>query len=55
MMGKALDERPKSKAPEIAIPMPATVPVYLTYLTVTRSKDGVAILPDVYGLDQAKK
>lgn len=55
MMGKALDERPKSKAPEIAIPMPAPVPVYLTYLTVTRSKNGIAIRPDVYGLDQAKK
>ena len=55
MMGKALDDRPKSKAPEIAIPMAATVPVYLTYLTVMRSKNGVAIRPDVYGLDQAKK
>lgn len=55
MMGKALDDRPKSKAPEIAIPMAATVPVYLTYLTVMRSKDGVSIRPDVYGLDQPKK
>jgi len=55
MMGKALDDRPKTKAPEIAIPMPATVPVYLTYLTVMRTKSGVAIRPDVYGLDQAKR
>lgn len=55
MMGQALDDRPKSKSPEFAIPMSATVPVYLTYLTVMRSKDGVSIRPDVYGLDQPKK
>ncbi len=55
MMGKALDEKPKTKAPEIAIPMPAPVPVYLTYLTVARSKSGIVIRPDVYGLDRAKR
>lgn len=56
MMGKALDDKPKSRPPEVAIPMPATVPVYLTYLTVTRDKDGhIAMLPDIYGRDTVKR
>lgn len=56
MMGKALDDRPKSSIPEFAIPMPATVPVYLTYLTVTRDKAGrIAMLPDIYGHDTVER
>jgi murein L,D-transpeptidase YcbB/YkuD len=49
MMGKSFGV--KSKAPEQAVALPAPVPVYLTYLTATTTKKGVALLDDVYGRD----
>ncbi|HUD30915.1 MAG TPA: L,D-transpeptidase family protein [Novosphingobium sp.] len=52
MMGKAFGV--KTKAPEQAVPLPAPVPVYLTYLTATPTKKGVALLDDVYGRDGRK-
>lgn len=42
---------PKSKAAEQPVALPVSVPVYLTYLTVAPSKNGVEKLPDVYGFD----
>jgi murein L,D-transpeptidase YcbB/YkuD len=49
MMGKSFGT--KSEAPEQAVPLPAPVPVYLTYLTATAGTKGVALLADVYGRD----
>lgn len=40
-----------SGAPEQHEPLPAPVPVYLTYLTVSPQGGGVRFLPDVYGRD----
>jgi murein L,D-transpeptidase YcbB/YkuD len=40
-----------SKAPEQAIPLPAPVPVYLTYFTATPTTDGFDSLKDVHGQD----
>lgn len=54
MMGKGLRKQAKQAGPEQPIPMTATVPVYLTYITVVPTKQGIGILPDVYGLDQMK-
>lgn len=50
MMGKPLDL--KSKGVEQAVPLPVPVPVYLTYLTATHTKKGIAFLDDVYGRDE---
>lgn len=50
MMGKAYGA--KGKAPEQAVPLPAPVPVYLTYLTATQTKKGFALLDDVYKRDR---
>ena len=41
----------KSSAPEQAVPLPAEVPVYLTYLTPVATERGVAFRQDVYGRD----
>ena len=38
-------------APEQYVPLPRPVPVYLTYLTVVPTADGVQFLPDDYGRD----
>jgi len=40
-----------SDAPEQYVPLPRPVPVYLTYLTVVPTADGVQFLPDDYGRD----
>ena len=53
-LGRWLMQRPidtKSKAPEQAVPLPAQVPVYLTYITAVATERGVAFRPDVYGRD----
>lgn len=50
MLGKPVTT--KSREPEQAIPLPVPVPVYLTYLTATTTKKGLALLDDVYGLDR---
>lgn len=50
MMGKAFDRH--GKGPEQPVVMPAPVPVYLTYLTATATRSGVALLTDVYGRDR---
>lgn len=41
-----------SSRPELEVALPAPVPVFLTYLTVSPRPDGtIAYAPDVYGLD----
>lgn len=50
MLGKRL--KVNGKEPEQAIPLPASVPVYLTYLTATSTKKGIALLDDIYGRDK---
>ena len=53
-LGKWLFGRPlptSRKIPEQAIPLPAPVPVYLTYFTPTPTKNGFGFLKDVYGRD----
>lgn len=52
MLGKPVTT--KSKDPEQAMPLPVAVPVYLTYLTATGTKKGVALLDDVYGRDGSR-
>ena len=37
--------------PEQTIPLPKPVPIYMTYLTVAASPNGVVFRPDPYGLD----
>lgn len=51
MMGKTLSARAKKAPPEDAVPLSASVPVYLTYITVVPTADGVGILPDIYSRD----
>ncbi|TPG39019.1 L,D-transpeptidase [Sphingomonas koreensis] len=54
VLGKWLLEKPVGNAggkPEQAVPLPVSVPVYLTYITAMPSKTGVAFRPDVYGRD----
>jgi murein L,D-transpeptidase YcbB/YkuD len=41
----------ESSQPEQYIPLPKPVPIYLTYLTVAASPNGVTFRPDPYGLD----
>ena len=41
-----------SSRPEQIIPLPRPVPVYMTYLTVAPSANGVVFRPDPYGLDR---
>jgi murein L,D-transpeptidase YcbB/YkuD len=43
---------PSSVEPEQHVPLPRPVPVYLTYLTVQPTADGVRFLDDVYGRDE---
>ena len=42
---------PVTGQPEQIIPLPRPVPIYLTYLTVAASPNGVTFRPDPYGLD----
>ena len=42
---------PQSSVPEQRINLPRPVPVYLTYLTVEPSQNGVVFRPDRYGWD----
>ena len=55
MMGKALAERAKKAGAEEPMPFAAPVPVYLTYITTLPAKDGVRMLPDVYGIEQTRR
>ena len=53
-LGKWLFGKPlptSLKSPEQAIPLPAPVPVYLTYFTATPTRKGIGFLKDVYGRD----
>lgn len=43
---------PPASALEQTIELPRPVPIYLTYLTVAKSGDGVVFRPDAYGLDE---
>jgi murein L,D-transpeptidase YcbB/YkuD len=49
LLGRSIANR--SGEPEHAVPLPVPVPVYLTYITATATKSGVAFRPDVYGRD----
>ncbi|MBB4860397.1 murein L,D-transpeptidase YcbB/YkuD [Novosphingobium chloroacetimidivorans] len=54
LLGRWLLQRPVPTATrqrEQAVPLPLQVPVYLTYLTATGDKTGLAFRPDVYGRD----
>ena len=42
---------PQSSTPEQRIDLPRPVPVYMTYLTVEPSQNGVVFRPDRYGFD----
>ncbi len=44
-----------SAAPETHVGLKAPVPVFLTYLTVKPGSDGLAYVPDVYGMDGANE
>lgn len=52
MMGKSYVK--PGKQPESPVALPARVPVYMTYLTVTATKSGIALLDDVYGRDERR-
>jgi murein L,D-transpeptidase YcbB/YkuD len=41
----------QTSQPEQVIPLPRPVPIYLTYLTVAASPNGVTFRPDPYGFD----
>jgi L,D-transpeptidase YcbB len=41
----------ESSQPEQYIPLPKAVPIYLTYLTVAATPNGVTFRPDPYGFD----
>jgi murein L,D-transpeptidase YcbB/YkuD len=54
-LGKWLLRKPittASSAPEQYTPLPAQVPVYLTYLTAAETEKGAVFRPDIYGRDQ---
>ncbi|VWX49679.1 L,D-transpeptidase family protein [Novosphingobium sp. 9U] len=54
LLGRWLLQKPvptATKQREQAVPLPVQVPVYLTYLTATGDKTGLAFRPDVYGRD----
>ncbi|MES2054520.1 MAG: L,D-transpeptidase family protein [Pseudomonadota bacterium] len=54
-LGRWLLARPigaASSKPEQAVPLPAQVPVYLTYITATATDAGVTFRKDVYGRDK---
>jgi L,D-transpeptidase YcbB len=54
-LGRWLLQKPirsASKEPEQAVPLPAQVPVYLTYITAAATDNGVAFRKDVYGRDE---
>ncbi|MGH6617478.1 L,D-transpeptidase family protein [Sphingomonas sp.] len=54
-LGRWLLARPigtGSGKPEQAVPLPAQVPVYLTYITATATDAGLAFRKDVYGRDK---
>jgi L,D-transpeptidase YcbB len=44
--------KPPTKRPEQVVALKVPVPVYLTYLTATEGKGGIAFLDDVYGRDR---
>ncbi|WP_242445971.1 L,D-transpeptidase family protein [Sphingopyxis lindanitolerans] len=53
-LGRWLMQRPlkaPSNKPEQAVPLPAEVPVYLTYITAVATERGVAFRDDIYGRD----
>jgi len=53
-LGRWLLQRPvpvKDDQPEKAVPLPVSVPVYLTYITAEATKKGISFRPDIYGRD----
>jgi murein L,D-transpeptidase YcbB/YkuD len=45
----------KARAPEQFVPVPAPVPIYITYMTAVPEKAGVAFRTDIYGKDAGKR
>ena len=52
MFGRDLQKT--GDAPEQIVPIPAVVPLYVTYLTAVPSSTGIAYFDDVYGRDAAR-
>lgn len=50
MFGQEL--RAPSDSPELQLPLPEPIPVYLTYLTVRPDGTALAFVDDIYGLDR---
>jgi L,D-transpeptidase YcbB len=49
LLGRSIKKLPKE--PEQPVPLPAPIPLYLTYFSATATKGGVEFLADVYGHD----
>lgn len=47
-----LSSRAPSDQPELQVPLPKGVPIYLTYLTAQADGGRLTFAPDVYGMDQ---
>jgi murein L,D-transpeptidase YcbB/YkuD len=52
LLHKPLTAAAQGKSPEQAVPLPVSVPVYLTYLTATATRSGLAFREDVYRRDE---
>ena len=52
LFGRNLEKN--GDAPEQIVPIPAMVPLYVTYLTAVPSSTGIAYFDDVYGRDAAR-
>jgi len=48
------DLKKNGNAPEQIVPIPAVIPLYVTYLTAVPSSTGIAYFDDVYGRDAAR-
>ncbi|HEX5239342.1 MAG TPA: L,D-transpeptidase family protein [Sphingomicrobium sp.] len=51
MLGR--DPRADSRDPELNVPLPTPVPIYVTYLTAQVNGGQLSYVDDIYGLDQA--
>ena len=53
MLGR--DPRADSHDPELNVPLPTPVPIYITYLTAQANNGELSYVDDIYGLDQASE
>ena len=53
MLGR--DPKADSRAPELNVPLPTPVPIYVTYLTAQANDGQLSYVDDIYGLDQASE